>query len=47
LFPVLKELGVDVSVERELPGIEEAYRGFLRRFRDEHRVGRSSRPRSR
>jgi hypothetical protein len=39
LFPVLKELGVDVSVERELPGIEEAYRDHLRRLRDEHRVG--------
>jgi hypothetical protein len=39
LFSVLKELGVEVSVERELPGIEEAHRGFLRRLRDEHRVG--------
>ena len=39
LFPVLKELGVEVSVERELPGIEKAYRGHLRRLRDEHRVG--------
>ena len=27
LFPVLEELGVEVSVERDLPGIEEAYRG--------------------
>ena len=39
LFPVLKELGVDVSVERELPGIEEAYRDHLRREREKHRVG--------
>ena len=39
LFPVLKELGVEVSVERELPGIEKAYRDYLRRLRDEHRVG--------
>src|SRR5262249_38176209 len=39
LFPVLKELGVEVSVERELPGIEEAYRRHLRRLRDEQRVG--------
>ncbi|MGP0067997.1 MAG: DUF6930 domain-containing protein [Isosphaeraceae bacterium] len=39
LFPVLKELGVDVSVERELPGIEEAYRDHLLRLRDQHRVG--------
>ena len=38
LFPVLKELGVDVSVERELPGIEQAYRDHLRRERDKHRV---------
>jgi hypothetical protein len=39
LFSALKELGVEVSVERELPVIEEAYRDYLRRFRDEHRVG--------
>jgi hypothetical protein len=39
LFPVLKELGVEVSVERELPGIEKAYSAHLRRVRDEHRVG--------
>jgi len=39
LFPVLKELGVEVSVEHELPGIEEAYRAHLGRLRDEHRIG--------
>jgi hypothetical protein len=39
LFPVLKELDMEVSVERELLGIEQAYRGHLRRLRDEHRVG--------
>ncbi len=39
LFPVLKELGVEVSVERELPGIEEAYADQLRQLRDAHRVG--------
>jgi hypothetical protein len=39
LFPVLKELGVEVSVERELSGIEQAYRDHIRRLRDEHRVG--------
>ena len=39
LFPVLKELGVEVSVERELPAIEEAYRVHLRREREKHRVG--------
>jgi hypothetical protein len=41
LFPVLKKLGVEVSVERELPGIEEAYRVHLRREREKHRVGMS------
>jgi hypothetical protein len=39
LFPVLKELGVDVSVERRLPGIEQAYRDHLRRERERRRVG--------
>ena len=39
LFPVLKELGVEVSVERELPGIEKAYGDHLRRLRDAHRAG--------
>jgi hypothetical protein len=39
LFPILKDLGVKVSVERELPGIEEAYRSYLRRLREEHRAG--------
>ena len=39
LFPVLKELGMDVSVERELAGIEQAYRDYLRGERDKHRVG--------
>jgi hypothetical protein len=39
LFPVLQELGVEVSVERKLPAIEKAYRGYLRRLRDEQRAG--------
>jgi hypothetical protein len=39
LFPVLKELGVEVSVERKLPGIEEAYRHHLRQIREERRAG--------
>jgi hypothetical protein len=39
LFPVLQELGVDVSVERKLPGIERAYRDYLRQLRNEHRAG--------
>src|SRR5262249_55233862 len=39
LFPVLKELGIDVSVERKLSGIEKAYHAHLRRLRDEQRAG--------
>jgi hypothetical protein len=39
LFPVLKELGVEVSVERELPGIEKAQAAHRRRLQDEHRAG--------
>ncbi len=39
LFPVLQELGVEVSVERKLPAIEKAYEDYLRRLREEHRVG--------
>ncbi|MDB5349951.1 MAG: hypothetical protein JWN86_1198 [Planctomycetota bacterium] len=39
LFPVLEELGIEVSVERKLPGIEKAYRDYLRQLRDERRAG--------
>lgn len=39
LFPILKELGVDVTVERKLPCIETAYRDHLRRLRDEKKAG--------
>ena len=39
LFPVLEEIGVEVSVERKLPGIEEAYRDHLRQLREEQRGG--------
>ncbi len=39
LFPVLKELGVEVSVERRLTGTEGAYLEHLRRLRDERRAG--------
>jgi len=39
LFPVLKELGVEVSVERKLPGIEKAYRDHLRQLREEQWAG--------
>lgn len=35
----LAELGVEVSVERNLPAIESAYEAHLRRLREEHRVG--------
>ena len=31
LFPHLEELGISVSVKQELPKINEAYRGYLRR----------------
>jgi hypothetical protein len=39
LFPHLAELGVKVAVRRELPKVQEAYRGYLRQMRDAHRVG--------
>lgn len=39
LFPVLEDLGIEVSVERKLPGVETAYRDHLQRLREEHRAG--------
>lgn len=39
LFPVLKELGVEVSVERTLLGIKKAYQAHLRRLREKQRAG--------
>jgi hypothetical protein len=39
LFPVLKELGIEVSVERTLPSIDEAFRAHLRQIRDRQRAG--------
>jgi hypothetical protein len=39
LFPHLNELGIEVVVHRELPKVQEAYRGYLRRQREAHRVG--------
>jgi hypothetical protein len=39
LFPVLKEVGVDVCVERKLPGIEKAFRGHLQEVRVERKAG--------
>jgi hypothetical protein len=37
LFPALKELGIEVSVERKLPGIDSSYRDYLRQLREERR----------
>lgn len=39
LFPHLAELGVEVSVERKLPGIASAYQAHMRRLNEEARVG--------
>jgi hypothetical protein len=37
LFPVLEGLGIGVAVERKLPGIQKAFREYLRQVRDEQR----------
>ena len=39
LFPHIEELGIKVAVHRELPKVQQAYRGYLRKMRDAHRVG--------
>jgi hypothetical protein len=39
LFSHLKELGIDVSVRRELPKVQKAYEGYLRKMREAHRAG--------
>jgi hypothetical protein len=39
LFPHLAELGIEVAVHRELPKVQEAYRGYLRKRREAHRAG--------
>jgi hypothetical protein len=39
LFPHLAELGIKVAVRRELPKVQQAYRGYLRQMRDAHWVG--------
>ena len=39
LFPVLEELGIEISVEQKLPGIEKAYRARIRQMREEQRTG--------
>ncbi len=39
LFPPLQDLGIDVSVQRELPLVKAAYEDHLRRRREESRAG--------
>ncbi len=39
LFPHLEELGIDVSVRRELPKMQKAYENHLRQMREAHRLG--------
>lgn len=39
LFPPLRDLGIDVSVERDLPQVKAAYEDHLRRRRAEGRAG--------
>jgi hypothetical protein len=39
LFPHLDELDIKVAVHRQLPKVQRAYQGHLRRQREAHRVG--------
>ncbi len=39
LFPHLEELGIKVAVHRELPKVQRAFEGYLRRQREIHRRG--------
>jgi hypothetical protein len=39
LFPHLAELGIEVAVHRELPKVQRAYQGYLRKMQEAHRVG--------
>jgi hypothetical protein len=39
LFPHLDDLGIKVAVHRELPKVQRAYQGYLRRLREAHRRG--------
>ncbi len=39
LFPHLEELGIEIVVHRELPKVQEAYQGYLRKLREAHRKG--------
>ncbi len=38
LFPHLDELGIKVAVHRELPNVQQAYQGYLRKQREAHRA---------
>lgn len=38
LFPHLEELGIDVSVKKELPKVKEAYQSHLRKLREARRA---------
>jgi hypothetical protein len=38
LFPHLAELGIKVAVHRELPKVQQAYQGYLRKLREAHRA---------
>jgi hypothetical protein len=38
LFPVLEELGIEVSVDKKFPGVKAAYREHLLRLREEKRA---------
>jgi hypothetical protein len=39
LFPHLEELGIEVSVRKQLPKVKEAYEDYLRQMREAHRAG--------
>jgi hypothetical protein len=39
LFSHLDELGIKVAVHRELPKVQRAYQGYLRKMREAHRAG--------
>jgi hypothetical protein len=39
LFSHLDELGIKVAVHRELPKVQQAYRGYLQKMREAHRAG--------
>lgn len=39
LFPQLEELGIEVSVRRELPKVKRAYEDYLRQLREKRRAG--------